>query len=131
MTRRDAQVRRGGFTAVVGALMLLASACGETKESAVTSMDGRALDGRGPYAANCAACHGADLKGTAQGPPLLDAIYRPGHHADAAFLIAVRNGARAHHWNVGPMPPVPGLSDQQVAAITAFVRAEQQAAGIR
>ena len=123
--------RRVGAAAVVGALLLLASACGGTTVSAVTAIDGRALDGRGLYAANCAACHGADLKGTAKGPPFLDAISRPGHHADAAFLVAVRSGARAHHWDFGAMVPIPGFTDQQIAAIVAFVRAEQQAAGIR
>ena len=125
------RTHRVGVAAVVGALLLLASACGEAKVSAVTSMDGRALDGRGLYAANCAACHGADLKGTPTGPPFLNAIYLPGHHSDASFLIAVRSGVQPHHWNFGSMAPIPGFTDQQVGAIVAFVRAEQQAAGIR
>ena len=47
------------------------------------------------------------------------------------FLVAVRSGSRPHHWNFGPMPPVPGLTDEQVRLITAFVRSEQQAVGIR
>lgn len=89
------------------------------------------MDGRGLYAANCARCHGGDLKGTTLGPPLLDAIYRRDHHADAAFAIAVRNGVRPHHWNFGPMPPVVGVTEQQVALITAFVRFEQESVGIR
>ncbi|MEI7925656.1 MAG: cytochrome c family protein, partial [Chloroflexota bacterium] len=65
------------------------------------------------------------------GPPFLDAIYRPGHHGDASFLIAVKNGVRPHHWNFGPMAPIEGLTDAQIAQITAFVREEQQAVGIR
>ena len=90
-----------------------------------------ALDGSQLYAANCAMCHGGNLKGTFQGPPFLDAIYQPSHHSDAAFLIAVRRGVQPHHWNFGPMPAIQGLTDAQVAAIVAFVRAEQQAVGIR
>lgn len=112
-------------------LALAAAGCGGSTPVTVASVDPSNLDGRALYAATCARCHGSDLKGTKEGPPLLDAIYRPGHHADVAFLLAVRSGVRAHHWNFGPMAPVAGLSDQQVAAIVAFVRAEQQAVGIR
>lgn len=82
------------------------------------------------YAANCARCHGADLDGTDQGPPFLHRVYEPSHHADASFFLAVQRGVRAHHWNFGDMPPVEGLSEAEVAAIIAFVRAEQRAVGI-
>ena len=69
--------------------------------------------------------------GTDQGPPLVHAYYRPGHHADAAFTLAIRNGVQPHHWNFGAMPPQPGLSDQDIADVTAYVRQIQDAAGIR
>ena len=52
------------------------------------------------------------------------------HHGDAAFLLAVRNGVRAHHWRFGDMPPQPGLTGAEVAAITAYVRELQRANGI-
>ena len=107
-----------------------ASACGGTAAPAA-KVDPGELDGRTLYAATCAACHGPDLKGTPTGPPFLNVIYEPSHHPDVAFLVAVRSGVRPHHWTFGAMPPVVGLSDAQVAAIVAFVRAEQQAAGIR
>lgn len=115
---------------VVGAVVLFAGACTGAPPAA-TPTPGATLDGRGLYGANCARCHGGDLKGTSIGPPLLDAIYRPGHHPDAAFRVAVKNGVRPHHWNFGPMPPVPGLTDDQVGEIIAFVREEQRAVGIR
>lgn len=54
----------------------------------------------------------------------------PGHHADPAFFLAVRRGARTHHWNFGDMPPVQGLSDPQIEAIVSFVRERQRATGI-
>lgn len=118
--------------ALTGALIagvLLASACtGSDDEPASTPFTG--TDGAALYSQGCASCHGDDLRGTDEGPPFLDAIYRPGHHADVAFLVAVRSGSRAHHWNFGNMPPVEGLTNEQVAAIVEFVREQQRAAGI-
>ena len=92
---------------------------------------GTVAAGREVFAANCARCHGGDLKGTTQGPPFLHAVYAPGHHGDAAFAVAVKSGVRPHHWNFGPMPSIPGLDDRQIALIVAFVRAEQEAVGVR
>ena len=56
--------------------------------------------------------------------------YEPGHHADETFRRAARFGVRAHHWRFGDMPPVDGLTDADVKAITAYVRELQQANGI-
>lgn len=80
---------------------------------------------------NCASCHGADLNGTDKGPPLVHRIYEPSHHGDAAFQIAAKNGTRAHHWNFGDMLPVPGVTPDDVAHITAYVRMQQRKAGIQ
>jgi mono/diheme cytochrome c family protein len=82
------------------------------------------------FARSCAGCHGERAAGTAQGPPLAHRIYQPGHHADAAFVLAVRNGVRAHHWRFGDMPPVPGIGADDVAAIVGYVRWLQREAGI-
>lgn len=79
---------------------------------------------------HCAACHGADLRGSNQGPPLLHKIYEPSHHGDAAFQMAARSGVRAHHWKFGDMAPVPKVGPDEVAHITAYVRGEQRKAGI-
>jgi cytochrome c len=87
--------------------------------------------GKTLYAAKCVQCHGADLRGSKTGPPLLHRIYEPSHHGDAAFQIAVKYGSRQHHWNFGDMQPVPGLSPDDVAHITAYVRVEQRKVGIR
>lgn len=87
--------------------------------------------GKPLYEKNCASCHGSDLKGTDKAPPFLHRFYEPSHHGDAAFQMAARNGVRAHHWNFGDMPPVPGLSPDEVAHITAYVRMKQRKAGIR
>lgn len=87
-------------------------------------------EGRQLYLANCAACHGTDLMGTDTGPPFLHVIYAPNHHADEAFQRAVALGVVPHHWNFGAMAPLPSLTREDVAKIVAFVRSEQQAAGI-
>jgi len=58
-------------------------------------------------------------------------IYEPSHHGDVAFQIAVKYGSRQHHWNFGDMKPVPGLTPDDVAHVTAYVRAEQRKVGIR
>ena len=123
-------MRRGLGVAALGSVGAVLAACGGFDPAAAGNVGAGSLDGRGLYAAHCALCHGGDLKGTRTGPPLLGAVYRPGHHADAAFLVAMHRGSPQHHWNFGPMAPVPGLTDAQVASITAFVRAEQRAAGI-
>ena len=81
------------------------------------------------YQANCASCHGADLRGTSTGPSHLSVVYEPNHHGDSAFVLAARNGVRAHHWSFGDMPPVPGLSDEDLAAIVAYVRNIQREEG--
>lgn len=87
--------------------------------------------GKKLFAERCAQCHGADLRGTMTGPPLLHRIYIPSHHADVAFQLAVRNGSRQHHWNFGDMQPVPGLTPDNVAHVTAYVRNEQRKVGIQ
>jgi len=86
--------------------------------------------GRAAFVETCAACHGMKAQGTDKGPPLVHPYYRPGHHADGAFWLAVNQGVTQHHWRFGDMPPQPGVSDQEVADITRFVRAVQRANGI-
>lgn len=87
-------------------------------------------DGVALFQRNCAECHGREAKGTDKGPPLVHKIYEPGHHADASFYLAVRRGVRAHHWPFGDMPPVTGVSDEEIGRILAYVRGLQKAAGI-
>ena len=85
--------------------------------------------GESLYQGSCAACHGTDLRGTDRGPSHLSVVYEPSHHGDAAFLLAARNGVRQHHWPFGDMAPVPGLSDDDIAAIVAYVREQQRLNG--
>ncbi len=82
------------------------------------------------YAIHCQSCHGVSGRGTDRGPPLVHQIYRPEHHADAAFYLAVQLGVRAHHWGFGDMPKIARLDREQVKRIVAYVRALQQEADI-
>lgn len=87
-------------------------------------------EGEALYARSCAVCHGGAAVGSERGPPLVHVVYEPGHHADAAFLLAVQRGVRAHHWRFGDMAPLPDVSRQETEAIVGYVRWLQREAGI-
>ncbi len=117
-----------GPTAVL-ALWLVLSACAGGQDASEPQDPTLVAAGRQLYAAACAACHGPDLRGTSQGPSLLSEIYRPGHHADIAFQLAVQRGVPQHHWSFGNMAPITGLTEVDVSAIVAFVRETQRTEG--
>lgn len=83
--------------------------------------------GQSVFAANCAACHGADVGGTNLGPPLVHRIYEPNHHPDPSIRLAVLSGVRQHHWAFGDMPAVAGVSADEVEQIICYVRELQYA----
>lgn len=85
--------------------------------------------GAGYFQTYCAACHGVDLRGTTLGPSFLSIVYEPNHHGDFAFVSAAQNGVPAHHWSFGDMPPVPGISDDEITAVIKYVRNVQQTEG--
>lgn len=87
--------------------------------------------GKVAFEAKCAVCHGVNAVGQdGVAPPLVHKIYEPSHHGDGSFLVAVRNGVRAHHWRFGNMPPVDGLTEGDVKMIVAYIRELQRANGI-
>jgi mono/diheme cytochrome c family protein len=100
-------------------------ACGSEQPEVSSGAD----DGASLYGANCASCHGADLRGTDEGPSQLSIVYEPNHHNDESYRSAIRNGAQQHHWSFGDMDPVNGLSDAEVDAIIGFVRDTQASEG--
>ncbi|MBO6638118.1 MAG: cytochrome c [Roseitalea sp.] len=98
----------------------------------VPPLSANGTEGEALFNASCASCHGTAAAGrNGVAPPLVHIIYEPNHHADAAFVLAIRNGVRAHHWRFGNMPPVEGLSDEQIAKITTYIRELQRANGIQ
>lgn len=87
--------------------------------------------GKRAFDSKCAECHGANAAGqNGIAPPLVHKIYEPSHHSDMAFVLAAKNGVRAHHWEFGNMPPVEGLTDADVKMIARYVRELQAANGI-
>lgn len=93
-------------------------------------LSGKAAFGKLAYDRFCIECHGQNVAGSEKGPSFLHRVYHPGHHSDRAFYLAVAQGARAHHWPFGNMPPVEGVTEQQVGMIIEYVRAMQKANGI-
>ena len=114
----------------LGACSSAAASVPPTPLAAATSAPG-ASRGEQLFNQTCAACHGVRATGTQTGPPLVNKIYEPSHHSDAAFLLAVRNGSVQHHWNFGNMPAQPTVTDAETREITLYVRALQREAGIR
>lgn len=112
----------------LAALLSFAAACGDDGGSDTGSGAG-ADRGEALYQESCAVCHGGDLRGTDLGPSQLSEVYEPGHHPDDSYRAAIAQGAVAHHWDFGDMPPVPGLTDDEVDAIIAFVREQQELHG--
>lgn len=115
---------------LITALVLTLTACGGVAESSAPLEGDQLLAvGSDSYRTFCSACHGTDLRGTSQGPSLLSIVYEPNHHADFAFVSAVKNGVVAHHWGFGDMPAVTRITDQEISAVTAYVRSVQEAEG--
>ena len=138
-----ARLFAAGF--VLALLLAVTVGCGEestpqyeTRESGVTervsepelALSNTARAGEEPFNANCSACHGMNASGTSQGPTFIDRIYHPGHHPDFSFRNAVSNGVTQHHWVFGDMPPVDGVSPEDVDTIICYVREVQRANGI-
>ncbi|MBK5268585.1 MAG: cytochrome c [Acidimicrobiia bacterium] len=120
-------VRRLSLLAIT---LLVLAGCAETSQLGIDRSPAELIElGSTSYQTFCAACHGVDLRGTDQGPSFLSIIYEPNHHSDFAFTSAVKNGAVAHHWEFGDMPPVAVITDDEIAAVTAYVRNVQEIEG--
>lgn len=125
MNDRKPTGSRAGIAVLLAASVLAAVGCG----SDGSGSDDAAADGAALYAANCASCHGEDLRGTDKGPSHLSVVYEPNHHPDESFQAAIEQGVRAHHWNFGDMQPVTGLDQAQIDAIIAHIREVQAREG--
>lgn len=128
----DMHTKRRTHTVHVTALLLGLglAACATPSTIDTAAAVGDPVAGEVLYQNNCAQCHGVDLRGTDKGPPHLDKVYEPSHHADISFQLAVDRGVPSHHWDFGPMPPIEGLTTEDVADMVAYVREQQRAVGI-
>ncbi len=113
----------------IGVLFLLILASVNGKSFAYGQED-LFVKGKALYNQNCSRCHGLNAVGTDKGPPFLDKIYRPSHHGNMSFQMAVLNGVRAHHWNFGDMPRIEGVGMAEMGMIIRYIRALQQENGI-
>jgi len=139
--RHDATWKRRATVIAIAMLTLgaLALASGAFRSSVqrpqaatvvVPDLDAGERIGESLFARHCSVCHGDNGTGTRAGPPLVHKIYEPSHHSDSAFVRAVRQGVIAHHWRFGNMPALPDVTDQEIKAITRYIRALQRANGI-
>ncbi|HVM20104.1 MAG TPA: cytochrome c [Egibacteraceae bacterium] len=112
------------------AALLLAVACGGGEGDTPAQAGDQIAAGQQAFERNCMGCHGAQGRGSDVGPPLVHEVYEPGHHDDESFRRAVREGVVPHHWDFGPMPAFPGVPDEDIEAIIAYVRHLQRDAGI-
>jgi len=97
----------------------------------VPGLSSGAREGEKLFDRSCSSCHGKNAAGQdGIAPPLIHKIYEPNHHGDASFHLAAKNGARAHHWQFGNMPPVEGITDPELDKIVFYVRELQRANGV-
>ena len=126
--------RLAAFSLAVAFVLLMVIGCGgdgaEQGSASGSALSDTARAGEKLFNANCSACHGVDAAGTSLGPPLMDRVYHPGHHADFSIRNAVSQGVRQHHWTLGDMAPVVGVSTDDVEKIICYVREMQRAKGI-
>lgn len=80
----------------------------------------QAQSGEELYDTKCSDCHGKNAGGTHSGPSLIP--YDSGHHPDGEFEKAIRSGVDQHHWNFGDMPPIEGISDEEIADLITYIR---------
>jgi mono/diheme cytochrome c family protein len=97
----------------------------------VGHLSSTASKGQVVFNTNCASCHGIDASGGIGGPPLIHNIYNPGHHSNASFIRAVRNGVKQHHWQFGDMPPQKHVAFGDMVFLMKFIREIQQQNGIK
>ena len=120
------------IAAVAGGYFLLSKdpvSTASAQEVVVPDFSALAAEGEAVFQGTCAACHGTDLSGTDQGPPLLHAFYKPGHHSDYAIVSAVQNGAGQHHWRFGNMPAQTHITEDQLVRLISYIREMQRANG--
>lgn len=122
-TRANHRQPQGRLVAAVSMVAVGLASCGASDPENVAGGDSQ--DGAEVFAAACASCHGADLRGSDKGPSQLSILYEPGHHTDASFRAAILNGSVQHHWNFGDMAAIEGLSGAEIDAVITFVRAQQ------
>jgi len=138
--RSAAPARRFGLdeaalcaAALTAALLAASGATLAQAPSAILPPKGFVADptrGAALFQKHCIECHGRDARGNVWGPSLLHPGYRPDHHSDLAFYIAIQQGVGQHHWQFGDMKAVPALSPEEAGHVISWIRSEQKKAGV-
>lgn len=86
--------------------------------------DPAAVDrGKGLFVASCGFCHGANARGGESGPDLVRSVLALRDEGGDQIGPVIRQGVPAKG-----MPGFPSMTDEQIADMAAFLRAQQQAA---
>lgn len=120
-----------GVALVFGGKYLIGSRVAEQLVIIVPSLSPEANLGQVAFQSHCVACHGENAGGTDKGPPLVNDIYRPAHHADFSFVRAVSLGVPQHHWLFGNMPPQPQVTRSEIDRMIVYIRELQRGNGIQ
>lgn len=120
-----------GVALAFGGYYLIRDLAKERSVINVPDLSPEAKPGRVAFQTHCAACHGEMGAGTEKGPPLVNDIYRPAHHADYSFVRAATLGVPQHHWLFGNMPPLPQVTRREIDQIVIYIRELQRANGIQ
>jgi mono/diheme cytochrome c family protein len=120
----------GLFVVAAVVVLVVVLAGGDDDKPAASTPEARLAQGEELFQANCATCHGEDLRGTFVGPPLLHEIYAPDQLADDDIRAAVATGVSPKNWDFSGMPAFPSLDTDDIEALIAFVRSSQRAAGL-
>lgn len=107
-------------------LMLLSLHAAPTLAAEEVEIPFHLAKGQMLYEKYCSSCHGLQLDGSDEGPPLIHAFYKPSHHGDKSFYRAVLKGVKQHHWNYGDMEPVAGMTPNKMDRLMPYVRYYQQ-----
>lgn len=119
-----------GSIKIMSVISLLALQGCTTTEVQYSESDFEVQQGRKAWQQHCAACHGKELQGTEQGPPLIHDLYIPSHHSDRTFVKAVTSGVHQHHWEFGDMPPQPQLNQMTTNDLVIYIRFKQRQQGL-
>lgn len=120
-----------GVALVFGGKYLIGSRVAEQRVIIVPSLSPEANLGQVAFQSQCVACHGENAAGSEKGPPLVNDIYRPAHHADFSFVRAVSLGVHQHHWLFGNMPPLPQVARSEIDRMIVYIRELQRGNGIQ
>ena len=120
-----------GGALVFGGKYLIGSRVAEQRVIIVPALSPEANLGQVAFQSHCVACHGENAGGTDKGPPLVNDIYRPAHHADISFVRAVSSGVHQHHWLFGNMPPQPQVTRSEIDRMIVYIRELQRGNGIQ